>query len=473
MAFIHDDFLLTSRPARRLYHDHAAPRPIFDYHCHLPPADVAANRRFNNLFEIWLEGDHYKWRAMRSNGVDEAYCTGDADPWEKHLAYCKTVPYTLKNPLYHWSHIELKRYFDLDLPVNGDTAKEIWDTANAKLKEDDFSAHGILKQFDVRVIGTTDDPTDSLEHHQAFARADHGLATRMVPTYRPDKGLKVEDPEAFNNWVAGLEKAVGRELPDLEAFLGALEERHAFFHEVGARLSDHGLERAYFCETDEASVAAIFARARRGEPATPDEQEAFGFWVMREVGRWDAARGWTMQLHLGAMRNNNTRRFRELGPDTGFDSMADFPQARKLSRFLDSLDIDERLPKTVLYNHNVNDYYQFATMLGNFQDGKTPGKLQLGSGWWFLDQKDAMEWQMNALGNLGLLARFVGMLTDSRSFLSYPRHEYFRRVLCNLLGRDIENGEIPEDYGLVGRMVEDICYNNAVRYFGIPGVAEA
>ncbi|MDQ8179221.1 glucuronate isomerase [Pelagicoccus sp. SDUM812005] len=465
MSFIHDDFLLQTDAARELYHNYAKDEPIYDYHCHLPPQDVANNRRFSDLAEIWLEGDHYKWRAMRSNGVSEAYCTGEADPYDKFLAWCRTVPHTLRNPLYHWSHLELKRYFDIDVLISEDTAKEIWDAANEKLKSDDLSAHGILKNFKVKVVGTTDDPTDDLANHAAIR--DQGLDTKVVPTFRPDKALNVDRAEAFNAWVDKLAGVVGSDISSLADLLAALKARHSFFHEMGGRLSDHGLERCYFAETSEQEVSAIFDKARSGSNATEAEKEAFAFYVMREVGRWNAERGWTMQLHVGAIRNNNSRMFRSLGPDTGFDSIGDFPQVRSMSRFLDSLDTTGQLPKTVIYNLNWSDNYAMATMLGNFQDGTVAGKIQLGSGWWFLDQKEGMIAQMNALSNLGLLSRFVGMLTDSRSFLSYPRHEYFRRILCDLLGQDMVSGEIPHDMDLVGGMVKNICFGNANEYFGV------
>ncbi|MEM9158187.1 MAG: glucuronate isomerase [Verrucomicrobiota bacterium] len=465
MAFIHDDFLLQNEHARELYHSYAKNEPICDYHCHLPPEDVAANRRFSNLYEIWLEGDHYKWRAMRSNGIAEELCTGDADPYDKFLAWCRTVPHTLRNPLYHWSHLELARYFDIDdLLISEDTAKEIWDRANEKLKEDALSAHGILAAFDVRVVGTTDDPTDTLEHHEAIAGL--GLKTKVAPTFRPDKGLKVDELDVFQPWVNLLAERVGGSIDDFDDFITALSHRHDFFHEMGGRLSDHGLERCYFAATTKDEVAGIFARAMKGQLASPEEKEKFAFYVMREVGRWNAEKGWTMQLHVGVMRNNNTRNFRSLGPDTGFDSMGDFRQLRPMSKFLDSLDQTNELPKTIIYSISDADAYGVATMLGNFQDGTIPGKIQMGSGWWFLDQKDAMEAQMNALSNLGLFSRFVGMLTDSRSFLSYPRHEYFRRILCNLVGKDMEMGEVPNDMNLAGDLVKRICFSNADEFFG-------
>ncbi|EDY83387.1 glucuronate isomerase [Verrucomicrobiia bacterium DG1235] len=465
MSFIHDDFLLQSDAARELYHNYAKDEPIYDYHCHLPPEDVAGNRRFGDLAEIWLQGDHYKWRAMRSNGVAETFCTGEADPYDKFLAWCRTVPYTLRNPLYHWSHMELKRYFDIDVIINEDSAKEIWDAANAKLKSDELSAHGILKKFKVKVVGTTDDPTDDLANHKLIRGQD--LDTIVAPTFRPDKALNVDQAEAFNAWVDKLSAVVGSEINSLLDLLAALKSRHDFFHEMGGRLSDHGLERCFFAETSEKQAAEIFTKARGGADASVAEKEAFAFFLMREFGRWNAEKGWTMQLHVGAIRNNNSRMFRSLGPDTGFDSIGDFPQVQSMSQFLDSLDTTGELPKTVIYNLNWADNYAMATMLGNFQDGTVPGKIQLGSGWWFLDQKEGMEAQINALSNLGLLSRFVGMLTDSRSFLSYPRHEYFRRILCDMLGNDIEKGEVPADMDLVGNMVKGISYSNAEKFFSI------
>ena len=465
MSFIHDDFLLHTRTARRLFHEYARNEPILDYHCHLPPQDVAANRQFQNLFEIWLEGDHYKWRAMRANGVDERYCTGDADPYEKFLAWARTVPYTLRNPLYHWTHLELKRYFGIDELLDESNAERVWEQANAKLATSELRAHGILGKFQVKAVCTTDDPTDDLSCHKAIAAS--GLATKVFPTFRPDKSLNVHLPEVFNPWVERLEAASNTSVGSLADFVSALKKRHDFFHQMGGRLSDHGLNHSFsdFCQEREAT--AIFDRARAGKAATPEEHRRFASNMMLEFGRWDAEKGWTKQLHLCARRNNNTRRFRELGPDVGFDSIGDWPQADALGGYLDRLDEENALPKMVLYNLNPADNYIVATMAGNFQDGKIAGKIQFGSGWWFLDQKEAMTWQMNALSNCGLISRFVGMLTDSRSFMSYPRHEYFRRVLCDLFGKDIEGGEIPDDDALVGPMIRNICYGNAHRFLGL------
>jgi glucuronate isomerase len=464
MAFIHDDFLLSTPAARRLYHEYAAAEPILDYHCHLPPKDVAENRRFRNLFEIWLEGDHYKWRAMRANGVDERYCTGDADPYEKFLAWARTVPSTLRNPLYHWTHLELARYFGVDELLSEANARKVWDQANEQLAGDELTAHGILGKFRVKGVCTTDDPIDDLAHHKAIAAS--GLATRVLPTFRPDKALNVHQPELFNPWVDRLAAVAGVEIGNLQSLADAIAKRHAYFHEMGCRLSDHGLNHCYASFCSDAVAAAIFDRARAGQAATAAEQQQFATWMMLLFGRLDAERGWTKQLHMGARRNNNTRRFQQLGPDTGFDCIGDWPQVDALAAYLDRLEQDNALPKTILYNLNPADNYALACLIGNFQDGNTAGKIQYGSGWWFLDQKEGMEWQINALSNVGLLSRFLGMLTDSRSFMSYPRHEYFRRTLCNLLGRDMENGELP-GYDLVGPMVRNICYNNASTFLGL------
>jgi glucuronate isomerase len=465
MPFIHEDFLLTTAASRRLYHQFAAAEPILDYHCHLPPQDVAADRRFANLFEIWLEGDHYKWRAMRANGVDERFCTGSATPREKFDAWAATVPNTLRNPLYHWTHLELNRYFGIQELLNETSAPRIWEQANAALAGPELTAKGILKKFRVKTLCTTDDPTDDLASHKAIAASK--LPTKVYPTFRPDKALNVHLPGVFNPWVERLEAASNTGIGSFQTFTDALCKRHAFFHAMGGRLSDHGLNHAYGEFAPDAEAAGIFERARRGHAATPEEQRRFGGNLMLLFGRLDAEKGWTKQLHLGARRNNNTRRFQEIGPDTGFDSIGDWPQADALGNYLDRLDEEKALPKIVVYNLNPADNYAMGTMIGNFQDGAIAGKIQLGSGWWFLDQKEAMQWQINALSNCGLLSRFLGMLTDSRSFMSYPRHEYFRRVLCDLIGKDMESGEIPNDDGLVGPMVRNICYGNAKNFLGL------
>lgn len=466
MKFIHEDFLLQTKTARRLYHNFAEPEPLFDYHCHISPKDIAENRQFRNLFEIWLEGDHYKWRAMRSNGVAERYCTGDAAPFEKFKAWAATVPHTLRNPLYHWTHLELARYFDIHELLDESSAARIWNKANEKLATPELTTHGILKKFRVTHVCTTDDPVDDLRWHKQFAASGH--PSQMLPAFRPDKALTVHQPDGFNAWVEALAAASDTDIGSFASFLDALRQRHDFFHTMGCRLSDHGMNQCYADFCDEKAAAAIFAKARKGKAASPSEHAQFASFMMLFFGRLDAAKGWTKQLHLGALRSNNTRLLRALGPDTGFDSIGDFPQASTLASYLDRLDTENALPKTIIYNLNPADNYVFATMIGNYQDGTIPGKVQLGSGWWFLDQKEGMEWQMNALSNLGLLSRFVGMVTDSRSFMSYPRHEYFRRVLCNLVGRDVERDEIPDDDSLVGSMIRNICYSNARGYMNFP-----
>jgi glucuronate isomerase len=465
MSFIHDDFLLTTKSARRLYHEFAEDQPILDYHTHLPPQDVATNRRFQNLAEIWLEGDHYKWRAMRANGVPERYCTGDAPPYEKFMAWARTVPHTLRNPLYHWTHLEMKRYFGIDHLLDETTAPQVWEHAGELLATGGLRAHGILDKFNVQLVCTTDDPTDDLACHQAIAAS--GLATRIYPTFRPDKALNVHLPEMFNSWVARLEAASNTSIGKFSDFVDALKKRHDFFHEMGGRLSDHSMSCAFSDVPALPYAAAVFNRARSGQAASASEQARFAAFMMLEFGRWDARKGWTKQLHLGPRRNNNTRAFRELGPDTGFDSIGDCSQADGLGTYLDRLDQEDSLPKMVLYNVNPTYNYVLATMAGNFQDGKIAGKIQFGSGWWYLDQKEGMTWQLNALSNCGLISRFVGMLTDSRSFMSYPRHEYFRRVLCDLFGKDMEVGELPDSFELVGPVIRNICYANARQFLGL------
>ena len=461
--FIHDDFLLQTDAARELYHRHAKAEPIYDYHCHVSPQQIAENHEFADLSEIWIGGDHYKWRAMRANGVDERFCTGDATPHEKFMAWAATLPHLLGNPLYHWSHLELRRYFGIGELVTTDSAQGIWERANSRLPG--LKVRDILEANRVAVICTTDDPADSLETHERIRAA--GVKTRVYPTFRPDKALGVSSPAAFNPWVERLAAAAGSKVRSFGDFLEALKARHDAFHHFGGRLSDHGLESALSEPCTEAQAASIFRAARGGNAASPEEAARFGSFLMLEFGRWDAHRGWTKQLHLGALRSANTRLLGKLGPDTGFDSIGDFPQARALVRYMDSLDQTGQLPRMVLYNLNPADNYVFATMAGNFQDGSVAGKVQFGSGWWFLDQKEAMEWQIRALANLGLLSRFVGMLSDSRNFLCYTRHEYFRRVLCNLLGTQMEQGELPGDTALIGSMVRRISFENARGFLGL------
>jgi glucuronate isomerase len=466
-TFIDDNFLLQTSTARRLYERYAKAQPIFDYHCHLSPRDIADNRRFRNLFEIWLEGDHYKWRAMRANGIAERYCTGDADPYEKFAAWAATVPRCLRNPLYHWTHLELKRHFEIDELLDETTAAAIWQRTSAQLQSDELSAHGILGKFHVKVVCTTDDPADDLSSH-ARIRAS-GLPTRVYPTFRPDRALDVHAPEVFNRWVDRLSSSANVHIARFRDLLDALAKRHQDFHDAGGRLSDHGLDYCYAEPCTEAEAAATFEAARSRRAATPQARSAFAAYLMLFFGRLDAEKGWTKQLHLGAHRNANSRALSTYGRDGGFDSIGDWPQAAALGAYLDRLEQEQALPKMIIYNVNPSDNYTFATMIGNFQDGSVPGKIQFGSGWWFLDQKEGIEWQLNALSNCGLLAPFVGMITDSRSFMSYPRHEYFRRVLCNLLGREIEDGELPDDERLAGRLIEDVSFANAQRYFGLGG----
>jgi glucuronate isomerase len=461
--FMDENFLLQTETAQKLYHQHAAKMPIFDYHCHIPPNEIAEDKQFENMAQIWLYGDHYKWRAMRANGVDERFCTGDASDWEKFEKWAETVPNTLRNPLYHWTHLELQRFFGIDKLLNPSTAKEIWDECNAKLQTPEYSVKNIIRMANVHTICTTDDPVDSLEYHRQIKES--GFEVSVLPAWRPDKAMAVENTETFNQYVDKLAEVSGISIDSFTSFMDVIENRHRFFHENGCRLSDHGLETAIAEKYTEKEIRDIFEKIRGGNDLTFEEIQKFKSCMLYEFGIMDHSRGWTQQFHLGALRNNSTRLFKQLGPDTGLDSIGDFEVARPLSKFLDKLDMENKLAKTILYNLNPRDNELIATMIGNFQDGSVPGKMQFGSGWWFLDQKDGMEKQMNVLSNLGLLSRFVGMLTDSRSFLSYPRHEYFRRTLCNLIGNDVENGEIPNDMELLGQMVENICFNNAKAYF--------
>ncbi|HOM53513.1 MAG TPA: glucuronate isomerase [Phycisphaerae bacterium] len=465
-VFITEDFLLQTEAARRLYHEYAEGLPIIDYHCHLPPDQIARDHRFANLTQVWLAGDHYKWRAMRTNGVDERYCTGDASDYEKFCKWAETMPRCLRNPLYHWTHLELKRYFGIsDRLLSPATAQSIWDECNAKLAQPEFSCRGLIRQSNVALICTTDDPVDTLEHHQAIAR-DKSFDIPVLPAWRPDKATAIADVAEFNAYVDKLAAAADVEINTFDALLAALRKRHAYFHDNGCRVSDHGLETIRAEDFTEKEVSATFAKARAGKPVSPAEAYAFELAMLYHFGIMDHEKGWTQQFHIGALRNNNSRMFARAGRDIGFDSIGDFEVARPLSRLLDRLDRTNRLARTILYNLNPRDNALMATMIGNFQDGSIPGKIQYGSAWWFLDQKDGMEAQIEALSQMSLLSRFVGMLTDSRSFLSYTRHEYFRRILCNVLGNDMTAGLIPDDYELVGGMVRDICYYNAADYFG-------
>ena len=461
--FMDENFLLHTETAQKLYHEHAAKMPIFDYHCHINPKDIAEDRKFNSITEIWLAGDHYKWRAMRTNGVAEKYCTGDASDWEKFEKWAETVPQTLRNPLYHWTHLELKKFFGINEVLSPKNAREIFETCNAKLQTPEYSCRGIIRMANVHTICTTDDPVDDLQYHRQIKAS--GFEVAVLPAWRPDKSMAVEDPISYNLYLNQLAEVSGMEIKTFDDLMIALNKRHRFFHENGCRLSDHGLDTAYAEDYTAEEIDAMFLHIRSGLRISIKSIQKFKSCMLFEFGRMDHLQGWTQQFHIGALRNNNTRLLTALGPDTGFDSIGDKPVAESLSRLLNRLDTQNKLAKTILYNLNPADNELYATMIGNFQDGSIPGKIQWGSGWWFLDQKEGMEKQINTLSNLGLLSRFVGMLTDSRSFLSYTRHEYFRRTLCNILGNDMENGEIPNDMELLGEMVENISFNNAKNYF--------
>ena len=464
-SFLSEDFLLQTETARRLYHDYARDQPIFDYHCHLPVKDIANNINFQNLTQIWLYGDHYKWRAMRANGISEEFITGKASDYDKFRAWAATVPKTLRNPLYHWTHLELKNPFGItDVLLNRETADAIYAQCNDLLENDAFSTCGLLRQMNVKVVCTTDDPVDNLEHHQKIAGGDFCPA-EILPAFRPDKAIAIEDPLIYGQYLDRLERAADISISTYSDLLEALQERHEYFHQNGCRLSDHGLEQPYAEEYTEREIKDAFAEVRSGHVIAEAQVKKFKTAMLLELARMDARKGWTQQFHFGALRNTNKVAFEKLGPDTGFDSIGDFEIGRPLAHFLSILAAEGNLTKTILYNMNPRDNDLLATMIGNFQDGSIPGKMQFGSGWWFNDQKDGMQRQINSLSNQSLLSRFVGMLTDSRSFLSYPRHEYFRRILCDLFGQDVENGELPNDIKLIGQTIEDICYNNARDYF--------
>ena len=463
MAFLDENFLLSNEIARRLYHEYAKPQPIIDYHCHLPVKDIAENRTFANLFEIWLEGDHYKWRAMRANGVSEKYITGDAPPYEKFLAWARTVPYTFRNPLYHWTHLELRRYFGIADLLDEQSAPKVSERANAILAE--LSTQAILQKFQVEVVCTTDDPTDDLQYHRALAKSN--LKTQVFPALRPDKALAIGQPE-FEKWVQKLARAANVDIRDLSSFLEALRKRHDEFHSLGCRLSDHGLDHCFASPCAEKTAAEIFTKAQAKQAITDEERNSFASFMMLFFAQLDAAKDWTKQLHLGALRNVNHAARERIGADSGYDTVGDFPQVRLLARYLDILERENALPRMILYNNNPTDTFSFATLAGSFQTGQQPAKIQYGSAWWFLDQKEGITAQLNALSNVGLLSRFIGMVTDSRSFMSYPRHEYFRRILCDLIGQDVAKGELPDDEGLLRRLIEDVCYKNARQYLKLP-----
>ncbi len=472
MKFLTEDFLLSNNTARTLYHDYAKAMPIYDYHCHLNPQEIAENRQFSTLTQIWLAGDHYKWRAMRTNGIDERLITGDAGDWEKFRAWAQTVPYTIRNPLYHWTHLELKRFFGVTGKLlNPETAKEIYNHCNELLRTKAYRVREIMQRMNVNIVCTTDDPVDSLEYHTQLQQ-DDSFPIKALPTFRPDKAMAVESPDTFNAYVDRLAEVADVEINNFSTFLDALRKRQTFFHSIGCRISDHAVLVPQAEEYTEGEIRTIFNKIRGRNALELLEVKKFQSAMLHELGVMYHEKQWTMQIHIGALRNNNSRMMDTLGPDTGFDSIADQPIAAPLACFLDRLDSPGKLPKTIIYSLNPNDNDVIGTMIGNFQDGSIPGKIQFGSGWWFNDQKNGMIRQMEALSNSGLLSRFVGMLTDSRSFLSYPRHEYFRRILCNLLGTDVENGELPADMAHLGKIVQAICYNNAVNYFGIALPAE-
>lgn len=463
-SFINPDFLLSDQAAKKLYHEHAAKLPIIDYHCHLSPKEIAEDKQFSSITELWLGGDHYKWRAMRANGVDERYITGDASPWEKFQKWAETVPYTLRNPLYHWTHLELKTAFGIDKLLNPTSAHEIYELCNEKLKSPEFSARGLMMHYNVEAVCTTDDPVDSLDYHRQIRES--GFKIKVLPAWRPDKAMAVDNPQTYNEYLTLLENASGVRIKSYRDLIEALRNRHDFFASQGCKVADHGVGDFPWAEANEDEVLNIFSRVRRGNQLSKGETVKLQTSILLELCRMNHEKGWVQQFHFGPMRNVNSRMFRRLGPDTGFDSIGDFTCASAIGHFLDELDSDNRLTKTILYNLNPSDNTWVAAMLGNFQDGTVAGKIQMGSGWWFNDQLYGMKSQIDALSMQGLLSRFVGMLTDSRSFLSYPRHEYFRRLLCNLLGKDIENGLIPyEEMPRVEQMVEDICYNNVKSYF--------
>ncbi|GAC1537832.1 MAG: glucuronate isomerase [Sediminibacterium sp.] len=462
--FLDEHFLLTNKTAQQLYHEYARQMPVIDYHCHLPQQLIAEDHRFDNLTQIWLYGDHYKWRAMRANGVDETFITGNAGDRDKFRHWAATVPYTLRNPLYHWTHLELQRYFGVHDILNAASADKIYDTCTALLQTKEYGVRNLLRKMNVALVCTTDDPLDSLEYHLQLKK--EGFEIPILPAFRPDNAMNVSDAGKFNQYLGRLETVTNISISSFDDFLYALQSRHDFFASVGCVVSDHGLEEIYADDFTGSEIDTIFHKIHAGKHLNEVEQRKFKSAMLIHFAEWDWEKGWTQQFHLGALRNNNLRMLQQLGPDTGWDSIGDFSQGRALAAFLNKLDSDNKLTKTIIYNLNPGDNELMATMIGNFNDGSVAGKIQFGSAWWFLDQKDGMIKQMNALSNMGLLSRFVGMLTDSRSFLSYPRHEYFRRLLCNLFGEEMENGELPDDMEWVGKVVKDICYYNAREYFG-------
>ncbi|MCC2600743.1 glucuronate isomerase [Sphingobacterium sp. FBM7-1] len=462
-TFLDDNFLLNSKTAETLYHQFSKNLPIIDYHNHLIPEQIVNDTQFENITQVWLQGDHYKWRAMRANGVNEKYITGDASDKDKFLKWAETVPYTLRNPLFHWTHLELQRYFGITDLLSPKTAEKIYEETAAKLAEPAYSVRGLLKMMNVEVVCTTDDPIDSLNFHQQFAKEQESF--KMLPAFRPDKAMNSDDVQALNAYIDQVEAVTNTSINSFSAYLDALKARHDFFAANGCSVSDHGLEQIYAEDYTDQEIAAIFEKIRTNQTLTYSENLKFKSAMLVQFAEWDHEKGWVQQYHLGALRNNNARMLRINGPDTGWDSIGDFSQARALSKFLNRLDNEDKLTKTILYNLNPADNELIATMIGNFNDGSIKGKIQFGSAWWFLDQKDGMTKQINALSNMGLLSRLVGMLTDSRSFLSFPRHEYFRRLVCDIFGEDVEKGELPNDVEWIGKIVGDISYHNAKEYF--------
>lgn len=462
-TFIHDHFLLCSKTAQRLYQDYAKDMPVIDYHNHLPPAQITADIHFNNLTQAWLYGDHYKWRAMRSNGVDERYCTGNASDWEKFEKWAQTVPYTLRNPLYHWTHLELLRYFQIDEILSPSTAKTIYEECSSQLQHKEFSTCHLLKKMKVEVICTSDDPLDSLEHHKTFLAKDSAL--KMLPTFRPDKAMNPDNIESFNAYIKKVEEVSNISVNTYADYLVALKSRHDFFAAAGCVVADHGVEELYADDFTEQEINAIFNQMRMGKQPDETQCRKIKSALLQLFAEWNCEKGWVQQFHIGPIRNNNTRMMKSIGPDTGWDSMGGSLNPKSVARFLDNLDKNNRLTKTILYSSNPADNEMLATMIGNFNDGAVAGKLQLGAAWWFNDQKDGIVRHLNAISNMGLLSRFVGMLTDSRSFLSFPRHEYFRRILCDVLGTEMEKGELPHDEKWIGKIIQHICYDNAKNYF--------
>ena len=465
-TFLTDDFLLYSSTAKKLYHDYAKYQPIIDYHCHLSPKDIAEDRQFENLTQIWIEGDHYKWRAMRAYGVEEKYITGNSSDYEKFQKWAETVPNTLRNPLYHWTHLELKNYFGIDKLLNQDTAEEIYIEASALLQKPEFSVKNLLRKMNVQMIGTTDDPVDDLFYHKEIQKQEFDIL--VLPSFRPDRAVNIEKTAEFNNWVAELEKSSELKINNYQDFLKAIKSRHDYFHNMGCRISDHGMDTFYATDYLEEEISAIYTKARENKDLSLLEINKYKSALLVELAILDYNKGWTQQFHVGATRNNNSKMMDLIGPDQGFDSIGDLNHIDSMSKFFDKLNATNTLTKTIVYNLNPKDSESFASMVANFNEGPIRGKMQYGAAWWFLDQKDGIQKQLDVLSNFGLLPLFIGMLTDSRSFMSFPRHDYFRRILCNILGNEVENSQLPNDIEFIGTIVNNICYTNSLKYFNFP-----